>query len=56
VDSRRFGLDLHGPGSLMTLITCYPFDVPVAGGPERLVVRLRPLAPGRAPTGAEFSV
>ncbi|HSH27860.1 MAG TPA: sortase [Wenzhouxiangella sp.] len=47
VDSRRTGIDLDGPGRAMTLITCYPFDAPVAGGPERFVVHLRPLAPAK---------
>ncbi|MEE4302834.1 MAG: sortase [Wenzhouxiangella sp.] len=47
VDSRTTGIDLDGVGQAMTLITCYPFDAPVAGGPERLVVRLRPLAPAK---------
>lgn len=50
VDSRRVGLDLDGPGRVMTLITCYPFDAPVAGGPQRLVVSLRPLAPAKEVT------
>lgn len=45
VDARQTGLDLDGPVETMTLITCYPFDTPVAGGPLRLVVRLGPLAP-----------
>lgn len=44
LDSRTTGIDLDWPETAMTLITCYPFDTPVAGGPERLVVRLRPLA------------
>lgn len=44
VDSRTTGIDLDWPESVMTLITCYPFDAPVAGGPWRLVVRLKPLA------------
>lgn len=50
VDSRRTGIDLDGPGRAMTLITCYPFDAPVAGGPERFVVRLLPLAPAKEST------
>lgn len=45
VDARKTGIDLHSRNETMTLITCYPFDAPVAGGPERLVVQLRPLAP-----------
>ncbi|NBB93381.1 MAG: sortase [Gammaproteobacteria bacterium] len=47
VDSRRVGIDLEWPEHAMTLITCFPFDAPVAGGPQRLVVRLRPLAPAK---------
>lgn len=47
VDSRKTGVDLHGPRETMTLITCYPFDAPAAGGPLRLVVQLRPLAPAK---------
>ena len=47
VDARTTGIDLDLRGPAMTLITCYPFDAPVAGGPERLVVRLRPLAPAQ---------
>jgi len=43
VDARETAIDLDWPESVMTLITCYPFDAPVAGGPERLIVRLRPL-------------
>lgn len=45
VDARTTGIDLHAPIDAMTLITCFPFDAPVAGGPERLVVRLRPGLP-----------
>lgn len=48
VDARTTGLDLHGAGKVLTLVTCYPFDAAVAGGPERFVVRLGPLAPGEA--------
>lgn len=43
VDSRRTGIDLDWPETAMTLITCYPFNAPVAGGPQRLVVRLKPV-------------
>ncbi|WP_376690437.1 sortase domain-containing protein [Wenzhouxiangella sp. EGI_FJ10409] len=44
VDARETEIDLDRPGNAMTLITCYPFDAPVAGGPERLVVSLDPLS------------
>lgn len=47
VDARETGIDLDWPEAAMTLITCYPFDAPVAGGPERLIVRLRPLSPAK---------
>lgn len=43
VDSRRTGIDLDWPRTAMTLVTCYPFDAPVAGGPSRLIVRLKPI-------------
>lgn len=45
VDSRRTGIDLDWRRTAMTLITCYPFDAPTAGGPRRLVVRLEPFTP-----------
>ncbi len=44
VDARTTRIDLGLDALAMTLITCYPFDAPFAGGPERLVVRLRPVA------------
>jgi sortase A len=47
VDARRTGLDLESPGERLTLVTCYPFDAPVSGGPLRLVVQLRPLDPAQ---------
>lgn len=46
VDSRRTGIDLGWRETAMTLITCYPFDAPVAGGPQRLIVRLKPVSEG----------
>lgn len=56
VDSRTTRIDLDGPGRLMTLITCYPFDAPLAGGPGRLVVHLRPLGSTGAASSEEISV
>lgn len=43
VDARTTRIDLGLDALAMTLITCYPFDAAFAGGPERLVVRLRPV-------------
>lgn len=37
-----------GPERLLTLITCYPFDAVVPGGPGRYVVRAVGEGPGRA--------
>jgi sortase A len=34
---------LSGRGQWLTLVTCYPFDAPVPGGPLRYVVRARPV-------------
>lgn len=41
VDARRTRIDLHSPQSGMTLVTCYPFDAVVTGGPLRFVVQLK---------------
>lgn len=38
VDSRRAGILLEAATPTLTLVTCYPFDAPVAGGPLRYVV------------------
>jgi sortase A len=38
VDSRRARIALHADHPRLTLITCYPFDALVPGGPLRLVV------------------
>ena len=35
---------LQAQGDGLTLVTCYPFDAPVPGGPLRYVVRARPRA------------
>jgi len=56
VDSRDTRLKLETEGSMVTLVTCYPFDVLHAGGPLRYVVVARRLSsehlaqgPGAAP-------
>jgi sortase A len=41
VDERDTRL-LQTPGSWLTLVTCYPFDAAVPGGPLRYVVQARP--------------
>ncbi len=41
VDSRKGGLRLDSDASLMSLVTCYPFDAVDAGGPLRYVVTAR---------------
>jgi sortase A len=33
---------LQAPGQWLTLVTCYPFDAPLTGGPLRYVVRASP--------------
>jgi len=38
VDSRRARIDLRSDEPRLTLVTCYPFDAVVPGGPLRLVV------------------
>ena len=38
VDSRRARIALRGDEPRLTLVTCYPFDAVVPGGPLRLVV------------------
>ncbi len=42
VDSRTTVLDLGLQEDRLTLVTCYPFDSPVSGGPLRFVVHLYP--------------
>ncbi len=42
VDSRSRELVLESGRSRLTLLTCYPFDSPVAGGPLRYVVTALP--------------
>ncbi len=41
VDSRRGSLVLDTDESMLSLVTCYPFDVMEAGGPMRYVVSAR---------------
>lgn len=43
VDSRRGSLLLDTDAALLSLVTCYPFDVRDAGGPLRYVVTARML-------------
>ncbi len=38
VDSRRARISLQADGAKLTLVTCYPFDAVVPGGPLRFVV------------------
>jgi sortase A len=38
VDSRRTRIALAAEGPRLTLVTCYPFDAVVPGGPLRWVV------------------
>jgi sortase A len=38
VDSRRTRISLHADTPRLTLMTCYPFDAVVPGGPLRLIV------------------
>jgi sortase A len=42
VDERDTRL-LETPGSWLTLVTCYPFDAIVPGGPLRFVVQAKPV-------------
>jgi sortase A len=48
VDSRTTQLDLGFDARVLTLVTCYPFDRPEAGGPMRLLTSLEPV---EAPDG-----
>ena len=38
VDSRTTSIDVDAPGERLLLVTCYPFDALVPGGPLRYVV------------------
>jgi sortase A len=44
VDSRSHELVIDGTTERLSLVTCYPFDSPVAGGPLRYVVTAYPRA------------
>ena len=51
VDSRRSRISLQADTSRLTLVTCYPFDALVPGGPLRLIVtaeRIEPQSPPRS--------
>lgn len=43
LDVRRDRLQVDGAGSTLTLLTCYPFDAIVPGGPLRLAVLAEPV-------------
>jgi sortase A len=43
VDSRKDSLSLDTDAAMLSLVTCYPFDTPEAGGPLRYVVTARML-------------
>jgi len=43
VDSRKGGLVLDTDASMLTLVTCYPFETREAGGPLRYIVTARML-------------
>lgn len=43
VDARQAGIDTGAALDHLLLVTCYPFNSPVAGGPLRYVVTAKPL-------------
>lgn len=47
VDSRRRELVLEPATRRLSMVTCYPFDAPLAGGPLRYVVTALPLKASR---------
>jgi sortase A len=49
VDSRRYEMTMDGMAERLSLVTCYPFDSPVAGGPLRYVVTAYPVQMSKAP-------
>lgn len=59
VDSRHRQLVIDGNADRLSLVTCYPFDSPLAGGPLRYVVTAYPLPAiagrERAGSAAELS-
>ncbi len=52
VDSRRRELVVEPGVARLSLVTCYPFDSPLAGGPLRYVVTALPLAADVSPRSA----
>jgi len=42
-DARRDYLDVNAPGTTLTLLTCYPFDAVIPGGPLRYAATAVPL-------------
>jgi len=48
VDSRRARLLIDPGARRLSLVTCYPFDAPSAGGPLRYVVTALPVNRGRS--------
>ena len=55
VDSRRARISLYAETPRLTLVTCYPFDAVVPGGPLRLIVtaeRIGPQSARRANAGS----
>ena len=45
VDARHTMIDMAEAGERLLLVTCFPFDAVVAGGPLRLVASLYPVDP-----------
>ena len=43
VDARKTGIDIGADVDHLLLVTCYPFNSPVAGGPLRYVVTAKPV-------------
>ena len=50
IDSRRQELVIEPDVDRISLVTCYPFDSPRAGGPLRYVVTALPVSPPRSPS------
>ena len=48
VDSRQARLPNAASGDALLLVTCYPFDAVLPGGPLRYVVEADPLVPSRS--------
>jgi sortase A len=45
IDSRRVRIALRSDEPRLTLVTCYPFDAVLPGGPLRLIVTADPMEP-----------